>query len=130
MPEDQASTAEDTVEAYYQMLRNGGPLGPFFADEPGVVKFGISEKLAGYDAIVDGLADQTATTTDWTVESRERHVTERQDFAWYHDDIRLAWTDTDTGRTHEFETRWSGALRADEDWQFVTLHVSTAEALD
>jgi len=129
MPEDQAS-AEDTVEAYYQTLRNGDPLGPFFADEPGVVKFGIAEKLAGYDAIIDGLADQTATTTDWTVESRDRHVTERQDFAWYHDDVHLSWTDTDTGQLHDFETRWSGTLRADKNWQFVTLHVSSKEELD
>lgn len=130
MSANRDSSAEEAVEAYYRALRHGDPLGPFFAAEPGVVKFGISEKLVGHDAVVEGLANQTATTTDWTVESQNRHVTEREDFAWYHDDVRLAWTDTDSDREHDFETRWSGSLRRDEDWQFVTLHVSTAGALD
>jgi len=130
MSDDQASSASETVEAYYQALRNGDPLGPFFAEEPEMVKVGISETLVGHDAIVEGLADQTATTTDWTVESRDRHVTEREDFAWYHDDVSLGWRDTASGRNYDFETRWTGSLRADDDWQFVTLHVSTAGDLD
>lgn len=130
MSADQPETAVVTVRAYYRALRNGDPLGPFFADEPDVVKFGLSERLAGHGAIVDGLAEQTRTTTDWTVESRDPTVTERDGFAWYHDDVHLAWTDTDTGRRRDFQTRWSGSLRNDERWQFVTLHVSTAEELD
>lgn len=130
MNADQPETALGTVRAYYQALREGKPLGPFFADEPDVVKFGISERLLGHDAVVDGLAEQTATTTDWGVDSRNLTVTERDGWAWYHDDVRLSWRDTESGSEYDFETRWSGTLRTDEQWQFVTLHVSTAGALD
>ncbi|MFB6188334.1 MAG: nuclear transport factor 2 family protein [Halapricum sp.] len=130
MSADQGETAAGTIEAYYQALRDGEPLGPFFADEPGVVKFGISETLAGYERIVDGLDDQTETTADWFVESHDRSVTEREGFAWYHDDVRLAWTDAETGDMYDYETRWSGTLRPANGWQFVSLHVSTASPLE
>jgi hypothetical protein len=130
MNADQPETAIGTVRAYYQALRNGDPLGPFFAAEPAVLKVGISERLVGHDTVVDGLADQTETTTDWTVESRDLTVTERDGWAWYHDDVNLSWTDTESGAEHDFETRWSGTLQNGESWQFVTLHVSTPEELD
>lgn len=127
MSAGEADTAAETIDAYYRALRTGEPLGSFFADVPGVVKFGISERLDGHDEIVSGLREQTETTSDWTVESRDRQVTERTAHAWYHDDVRLAWTDTESGSRHDFETRWSGTLEPiDDDWQFVTLHVSTA----
>ena len=119
-------TARETVDAYYDALRAGEPLGPFFADEPSIVKFGISERLDGYDDIVAGLREQTETTTDWTVESRALTVTERETHAWYHDSVRLAWMDTEQDREYDFETRWSGTLeRRDGAWRFVVLHVST-----
>lgn len=129
MSADQSGTAGETVSAYYEALRDGKPLGRFFADEPGVVKFGISERLVGHDAVVEALAEQTATTTDWRVESRDVTVSERDEWALYHDDVGLAWTDTESGSEYDFETRWSGTLRKDSGWQFVTLHVSTPEAL-
>lgn len=121
-----ATTARETVDAYYEALRAGDPLGPFFADAPGVLKVGISERLDGHDEIVAGLRDQTGTTTDWTVDSRDRHVTERGSHAWYHDDVLLGWTDTEARVRYEFETRWSGTLeRRSDGWRFVVLHVST-----
>lgn len=126
MNADESRTAAETVAAYYDALRAGEPLGPFFADEPGVRKVGLSERLDGHDAIVTGLQEQTETTADWTVESRDRTVTERTAHAWYHDDVHLAWTDTESGARHDFETRWSGTLETSEEgWQFVVLHVST-----
>jgi hypothetical protein len=126
MSDDAAATAAETIESYYDALRAGDPLGPFFADAPGMVKFGVGETLVGADDIVAGLRDQTETTTDWTVESRNLTVTERDDHAWFSDDVLLAWTDADSGTGHEFETRWSGTLElADGDWQFVAMHVST-----
>ena len=130
--------ARDTVRAYYAALRAGEPLGPFFADpregDGPAVKFGISERLVGVDAIRDGLREQTATTTDWTVESRALRLTERERHAWFSDVVGLGWTDTEDGARREFETRWSGTLerRATGDgqaWRFVGMHVSVAAEL-
>lgn len=124
--------ARDTIDAYYEVLSAGEPLGPFFAtprdgdDSP--VKFGISERLVGIHGIRDGLREQTETTTDWAVESRALRVTERERHAWFSDDVSMAWTDTDAGERRDFDTRWSGTLeRIDGDWRFVGMHVSTAE---
>ncbi|EMA08139.1 SnoaL-like domain-containing protein [Haloarcula vallismortis] len=126
--------ATATIEAYYAALRAGEPLGPFFADDANrsVVKFGISEQLVGTDALRTGLQTQTETTTDWTADSRALRVTERDGYAWFSDDVALCWTDIEDGVRHEYDTRWSGTLEAtDEDrpWQFVGMHVSTAEEL-
>lgn len=138
--------AAATIREYYDALRAGDPLGPFFAADSGdgtdeFVKFGISERLVGGDEIVAGLREQTATTTDWHVESRDLRVTERSCHAWFSDDVFMAWTDTNRQIRYEFETRWSGTLEArdengdpvadaasrdDVDWQFVGMHVSTA----
>jgi len=133
--------AEATIREYYAALRAGEPLAPFFAPEAGV-KFGISERLVGAEEIAAGLRAQTETTTDWTVESDALRVTARDCHAWFADEVRLAWTDTERDRRLEFDTRWSGTLEAraaspegvstDEetpDPRFVGMHVSTARAL-
>ncbi len=113
------------VEAYYDALRAGEPIAPFFAAEPTTVKFGISETLRGGEAVADGLREQTERTTEWRVESHDLVVGEREGWAYFTDEVFMAWTDTENGR-YEFETRWSGALeRRDGDWQFVAMHVST-----
>ncbi|WP_247009292.1 nuclear transport factor 2 family protein [Halorientalis litorea] len=135
--------AAATVRDYYDALRDGDPLGPFFAadgaDET-AVKFGISERLVGSDEIRAGLREQTETTTRWAVESRALRVTERSCHAWFSDDVFLSWTDTERGIGYEFDTRWSGTLErqdapngtaasnseseGDGDWRFVGMHVS------
>lgn len=119
--------AEATIRDYYGALRSGDPLGQYFARDDGVVKFGISERLTGYDAIAEGLQEQTRTTDAWEVRSRRLRVTERDCHAWFSDDVFMAWTDTERGIRFEFDTRWSGTLeRGDDQWLFVGLHVSTA----
>jgi ketosteroid isomerase-like protein len=121
-------TAEATIEAYYDTLRAGESLSPFFAESASVVKFGITDRLTGYDEIESGLHEQTETTIDWTVESRRLAVTERDSIAWFSDDVLMAWRGED-GEHREHETRWSGTLeRRDDEWAFVGMHVSTADA--
>ncbi|ADJ15213.1 nuclear transport factor 2 family protein [Halalkalicoccus jeotgali] len=116
--------AEDTVEAYYDALRSGDALVPFFAEGETVVKVGISERLVGSERVAEGLREQTRTTSDWVVESRDLHVDGRESVAWFADTVRMSWT-TDGGERHDFETRWSGTLEyRDEDWRFVGMHVS------
>jgi len=121
------SAPATVIREYYDALRDGAPLAPYFTETETTVKFGISETLTGGDAVRDGLRDQTATTTDWHVDSRNLVVDRTGDAAWFADDVFLAWTDSDRGTRFEFETRWSGTLVADADWQFVGMHVSTAE---
>ena len=127
--------AASTVRAYYDALREGDPLYPFFADESTTVKFGIGERLTGYEAVRAGLAEQTETTDDWTVESERLVVSAADDHAWFSDDVVMAWTDTEADHRHEYDTRWSGALRHRGDdadlgtsWRFVGMHVSTEGA--
>jgi hypothetical protein len=121
---------EGTVEAYYDDLRAGEPLAPYFAEAETTVKFGISETLRGGGAVRAGLREQSQTTTDWTVESETLLVGEREGWGWFTDDVVLAWTDTEQRIRHEFDTRWSGTLEAGPDgWQFVEMHVSTAGEL-
>ena len=127
--------AESTVRAYYDALRGGDPLYPFFADESTTVKFGIGERLTGYEAVRAGLAEQTETTDDWTVESRRLVVSGTDGHAWFSDDVSMAWTDTEADHRHEYDTRWSGALQRRRDnadlgtpWRFVGMHVSTEGA--
>jgi hypothetical protein len=123
----------EVVREYYDALRAGEPLAPFFesADRDGetVVKFGISETLRG-EAVAEGLREQTATTADWRVDSRELAVVDGDDWASFTDEVFLAWTDTERRIRYEFDTRWSGALRRRTDgWRFVAMHVSTAGGL-
>lgn len=117
--------AEATVEAYYDALRDGEPLAPFFAERESLVKVGVSERLVGYEAVAEGLREQTATTEDWSVESHALRTTERERHAWFSDEVSLAWTDAGSGECREFETRWSGTLEArGGEWRFVDMHVS------
>ena len=120
-------TPEETVRAYYDALRNGDPLAPFFVESPDVVKFGIGERLTGYAEVARGLLEQTRTTEDWTVESHALRVVDRGDHAAFSDDVRMAWFDSEAFRERDHETRWSGTLtRVDEDreWKFLGMHVS------
>lgn len=122
-------SAEETIEEYYDSLRSGEPLAPFFAEGDEVVKVGISERLVGSEQVTDGLREQTETTTDWTVDSRDLHVSERESVAWFGDEVRMAWT-TAEGVDHDFEARWSGTLeRREDDWLFVGMHVSVPQDL-
>ncbi|MEM4780012.1 MAG: nuclear transport factor 2 family protein [Halalkalicoccus sp.] len=116
--------AEEVVREYYDALRAGDPLEPFFAEREDLVKVGITERLVGYEEVTEGLREQTETTSDWQVESRDLRVTERDSAAWFADEVRMAWT-TEEGEVHEFEARWSGTLeRVDGEWRFVGMHVS------
>ena len=139
--------AAERVRDYYDALRAGDPLAPFFAPFDDAVKFGISERLVGNEAIATGLREQTERTRDWHVESRNLRVTERDCHAWFSDTVALGWADTETRIRYEFVTRWSGTLErrltddsdtaaesegnpdADGQWQFVGMHVSTASDL-
>jgi hypothetical protein len=124
--------AEATVRAYYDALRDGEPLYPFFARAETTVKFGIGERLTGYEEVRSGLEAQTATTEGWVVDSERLVVEESDDHAWFADDVYMAWTDLNRDHRQEFDTRWSGTLkrRADDAdagtaWRFVGMHVST-----
>jgi hypothetical protein len=127
--------AEATVRAYYEALRDGEPLYPFFARAETTVKFGIGERLTGHDEVRAGLEAQTATTEGWVVDSGRLVVGAADDHAWFSDDVFMAWTDTDRDHRYEFDTRWSGTLtrRPDDadlgtEWRFVGMHVSTEGA--
>lgn len=118
-------SAESTVRDYYEALRRGEPLYPYFAERPDVVKFGIGERLTGYDEIAEGLREQTRTTDAWVVESRTLRVGERETHAWFSDDVHMAWVDAESGTEYDFEARWSGTLEPrEEEWVFVGMHVS------
>ena len=145
--------AEAVVRDYYDALRNGDPLAPYFLEEESTVKFGISEALFGFESVREALRAQTETTAKWTVESGHLVVDERDAFATFADEVTMAWTDTETGANRRFETRWSGTLvrdattdgddgngdaevQANDDdddsapaWRFATMHVSTADEL-
>lgn len=132
--------AADTIRSYYDALRAGEPLGPFFAGEqPGddpVVKFGVSERLVGTESIREALHEQTTTTADWEVTSHALRTTARERHAWFSDAVDMRWRDTEQGIRYEFDTRWSGTLErrdeeadGDTDWRFVGMHVSTAGEL-
>lgn len=126
--------AAATVDAYYDALRSGEPLAPFFARDA-TAKFGIGERLYGFDEIEAGLTAQTETTDEWRVESDRLLVTERDDYAWFSDEVAMAWRDLERELDYEFETRWSGTLERESDagcdpvgdtpWRFVAMHVST-----
>ena len=130
-------TPEETVRAYYDALRAGDPLAPFFVESPNVVKFGVGERLTGYAEVAAGLREQTRTTEDWTVESRDLRTVRRgaddpadATHAAFSDDVRMAWYDAEVFREHDYDTRWSGTLTrladADREWGFVGMHVSVA----
>ncbi|WP_255168183.1 nuclear transport factor 2 family protein [Natrononativus amylolyticus] len=125
---------EDFIRDYYESLRRGDPLAPYFLEAETTVKFGIGESLFGGEAVADGLREQTETTDGWSVESRRLTVGEREGYAWFADEVALAWTDRESGERNRFDTRWSGALErrergSDPEWAFASMHVSTAEAV-
>lgn len=115
----------ETVEEYYEALRRGEPLDPYFVEDEDVVKFGVGETLVG-DDVAEGLREQTRRTDDWRVESRGLRLVERDAYAAFADRVRMAWRDGDD--EYDFETRWSGTLerRGDDEWAFVGMHVSVA----
>jgi hypothetical protein len=123
--------AAATIREYYEALRRGEPLYPYFAERPDVVKFGVGERLVGYDAVAEGLREQSRTTDDWTVESQDLRVTERDGHAYFSDSVFLSWTDREADHEYAVPTRWSGTMerRGVEDdeaeWLFVGMHVST-----
>lgn len=118
--------AETTIQSYYDALRSGEPLSPFFQDTESLVKFGINEHLDGYADVKAGLQHQTETTTDWRVTSQELRVTERSCHAWFSDLVTMEWRNTTTAQEYDFDTRWTGTLEPTEDaWEFVQMHVST-----
>jgi hypothetical protein len=117
--------AAGTVRDYYDALRAGEPLYPYFHEDESTVKFGVGETLVGYEAVAAGLREQTATTTGWEVESRDLVVGNSDGGAWFADDVFMGWTDTGANVRYEFDTRWSGSmLRADGEWRFTGMHVS------
>ena len=117
-------SARETVLDYYEALRRGEPLAPFFATGPDVVKVGVFSRRTGGDHVADGLREQTQKTTDWTVDSHDLVVRAYDRYAWFTDRIDMAWVDSTEGR-YDFETRWSGVLEPNnEQWQFVEMHVS------
>lgn len=119
--------AEATIRDYYEALRRGEPLYPYFLEADTTIKFGVGERLTGYDAVAEGLRDQTRTTDNWTVTSNRLLVEERDCHGWFSDDVSMAWTDIERGERREFDTRWSGTLeRRDEEWLFAGIHVSTS----
>ena len=122
-------TAEERINAYYAGLRQGEPLAPYFAEDTSVVKVGISERLVGGEAVRDGLREQTASTDEWEIDSHDLRVTEREAYAWFSDDVRMAWTDLETGTRHGFDSRWRGTLERRVDCQFVGIHVSAPREL-
>jgi hypothetical protein len=129
MIDDADAGPRATVEEYYEALRRGEPLYPFFEESPSTAKFGVGERLWGYDAVAEGLREQSRTTEDWRVDSDRLTVEAAGDCAWFADEVELAWTEG--GDRRSFETRWSGTLnRRDGEWVFVGMHVSAPVATD
>jgi hypothetical protein len=131
--------AEATVRDYYEALRGGDPLHPYFLESERTVKFGVGERLTGYEAVAAGLREQTATTEGWEVTSSRLLVGEREGTAWFSDDVFMGWTDTGANVRYEFDTRWSGPMvrldgaevERETDpgpgrWRFAGMHVSTS----
>jgi hypothetical protein len=124
--EDPAPVA-DAVRDYYEALRRGEPLYPYFLEAGSVAKFGVSESLLGYDEVAEGLREQTRVTDGWTVDSRRLTAGRAGSQGWFSDRVALAWNEGDERRSHD--TRWSGSLRRrDGEWVFAELHVSVAHA--
>ncbi|OLZ40109.1 hypothetical protein A6E15_03555 [Natrinema saccharevitans] len=128
------ASPEAVVRDYYDALRNGDPLEPYFLADESTVKFGISEALFGGEVVRSALEEQTATTADWTIESRRLVVERREAVATFADEATIAWTDTNSGDRRRFDSRWSGTLvPADDssapDWQFALVHVSAPHEL-
>ena len=121
--------AKAVITEYYAALEAGDSIYRYFSPDHALVKFGIGERLWGYQAIQNGLQAQTATTDGWIIDSDSLSVTEHDSYAWFGDEVFMAWTDVEKGIRYEFDTRWSGSLirnsnRDEPSWQFVEMHVS------
>jgi hypothetical protein len=132
-------SVRETVVDYYEALRRGEPLAPYFTERSDVVKVGVFSRRVGYDAVAEGLREQGRTTDDWTVDSHDLRVTERDEFGWFTDRVDLAWRDADGDASYAFETRWSGVLEPrgeaeiggdEREWTFVGMHVSAPRDRD
>jgi len=114
-----------TVRDYYEALRRGEPLYPYFLEDPATAKVGIGETVLGHGATAEALREQTRVTGDWSVESHRLRAGRRGDTGWFSDLVGMAWTRE--GDSLSFDTRWTGALvERDGEWVFVELHVSVA----
>jgi hypothetical protein len=115
------------VREYYEALRRGEPLDPYFHERPDTVKVGVFSRRLGGESVAESLRDQTARTEDWTVQSRDLRTFPRDGYGHFVDDVRLAWTDARADRRHDFETRWTGLVEPREtDPLFVSMHVSAS----
>ena len=124
-------TPEETVRAYYDSLRAGEALAPFFVESPATVKVGLSERLVGYAEIANALREQTRTTDDWSVRSHDLQLVERDGGVDVADAVSLSWYDGEAFVERSFETHWSGKLvPTDDGWAFAGMHVSAATDLD
>lgn len=118
-------SVDATIRDYYESLRRGEPLYPYFRESPATVKVGVGERLVGYDAVAEGLREQSRTTDDWTVESRALLTEADGDHGRFADAVRLEWRDVEADRRRGYDTRWTGALvRRDGEWLFTAMHVS------
>lgn len=131
--------AEEVVHDYYDALRDGDPLEPYFLQDESTVKFGISESLFGGSDVANALEEQTETTESWTVVSKHLVTKEWDGFATFADEVTMTWTDAECGDQNRFDSRWSGTLierLSDPDgqnggpnWQFTLMHVSAPHEL-
>ena len=123
-------SAEAVIAAYYDALRRGEPIHPYFLADGSTVKIGVRGASYGFETVADSLREQSRTTEDWTVESHRLTVEEADDHARFADEVSLAWTDLETETRHRFETRWTGTLvRRNGEWRFATMHVSAPHEL-
>ena len=127
--------ARETITGYYEALRRGEPLAPYFAERPDVVKVGVFSRRVGYEDVAEGFREQGRRTTDWTVESHDLRVHEDGGHARFFDRVDLAWTDAVDDVSYAFDTRWTGTLRSragvagesegeTAEWAVVDMHVS------
>lgn len=132
----------NAIEDYYEALRRGEPLYPYFVESDATTKVGIRETLKGYDEVAEGLFEQSRSTEDWSVTSRDLHVHEREAIAVFSDRVDLEWTDREVDTVRSYDTRWTGTLersptpsratgddrppidRGSDEWRFLTMHVS------
>lgn len=124
-------SAEDVITSYYDSLRRGEPIHPYFLEDDSTVKIGVRGASYGFENVADSLREQTRTTDDWTVESHRLAVEEATDHARFADEVTLEWTDLEADTRHRFETRWTGTLvRRGGGWRFATMHVSAPHGLE
>ncbi|MFB6283570.1 MAG: nuclear transport factor 2 family protein [Halobacteria archaeon] len=127
-----SKSPKEFVESYYETLRDGEPLEPYFRDVETTVKFGISEELYGYDETSEGLRRQTDSTRDWKAVSRDLRIFENDGYARFTDEVTLGWYHVEREDRSEFDTRWSGVMVRGSDgngWVFTQMHVSAPHQL-